>query len=558
MENYQFIRQIAQGTFSEVWLVKCSKTRKKFVLKQIDLHHLPKREQRSAHLDAKLLSTVKHPHIATYLDSFYNSKGNLFIVMCFFENGDLFTFIENQNDVHIEEKQIVHWFVQMCMALKYLHDRKILHRNLKTKSIFLTKNNLIKIADFGISKALKVTEELAETLIGVPCYLSPETYAGKNISEKSDVWALGCCMYELAALKYAFDAHSLLVSKSIFVKEKLALISGIYSSNLLDIISSMLSFNPESRPSATELLLTDYVRKHIVIFLQDTPRSASSNSNVSKSEETQEARCKYHLLPFISKEDEIIEYAENNNDISIRTIPDINGNGDGNDNSQQRANVTFDTKFNINNGYAMCTTSSASSSAKSDLSLHYTKENKSIRTPWHLQSVNSCESLVHTAKQKLLEKQKGEYSFKILNNLSCTLGNSSSRIYDTQPSKIQSSKTKYLCEARPPTSAELSCDSKLMTPPLKSDVSGFLKDFSEKYYNNHVTLPYIFDEKFKAHEPLTRGDTKDLSMFKSLRLQNKNISAEILPKKDSVNNVFKLKTMECNKFHTDSRTRLNQ
>lgn len=88
------------------------------VLKRIDLHQASKREQRAAYLEAKLLSTIKHPNIVTYLDSFHNSFGSLFIVMCYCECGDLYSFIRNQNGVYFEEKQIVHWFVQICLALK--------------------------------------------------------------------------------------------------------------------------------------------------------------------------------------------------------------------------------------------------------------------------------------------------------------------------------------------------------------------------------------------------------------------------------------------------------
>lgn len=91
-----------------------------YVLKRIDLHRASKRDQRAAYLEAKFLSTLKHPNIVNYLDSFYNSKGNLFIVMRYCEGGDFHSFIKNRNGAYFEEKEIVNWFIQICMGLKVL------------------------------------------------------------------------------------------------------------------------------------------------------------------------------------------------------------------------------------------------------------------------------------------------------------------------------------------------------------------------------------------------------------------------------------------------------
>jgi NIMA (never in mitosis gene a)-related kinase len=97
-------------------------------------------------------------------------------------------------------------FVQICLALKHVHDRKILHRDLKTQNIFLTKKDLIKLGDFGIARVLHNTNELAKTAIGTPYYLSPEICENKPYNNKSDIWSLGCILYEMATLRHAFEA----------------------------------------------------------------------------------------------------------------------------------------------------------------------------------------------------------------------------------------------------------------------------------------------------------------------------------------------------------------
>ena len=81
-----------------------------------------------------------------------------------------------------------------------------MHRDLKTQNIFLTAENTVKIGDFGIAKVLQNTCEMAKTAIGTPYYLSPEICKQKPYNQKTDIWSLGCILYELATLKHAFDA----------------------------------------------------------------------------------------------------------------------------------------------------------------------------------------------------------------------------------------------------------------------------------------------------------------------------------------------------------------
>ena len=104
--------------------------------------------------------------------------------------------------------------------MKYIHDLKILHRDLKTSNIFLTSNGQIKIGDFGISKILQETNENAQTTVGTPYYLSPEICQNKPYSYKSDVWSLGCILYELCTLRHAFNSSNLLGLVYKIVEEK--------------------------------------------------------------------------------------------------------------------------------------------------------------------------------------------------------------------------------------------------------------------------------------------------------------------------------------------------
>jgi NIMA (never in mitosis gene a)-related kinase len=94
------------------------------------------------------------------------------------------------------------------LAIKHCHDKKILHRDLKSQNLFLTKVGILKLGDFGIARVLSDTRSKARTVIGTPYYLSPEIIRSEGYSFKSDIWSLGVLLYEIAALQVPFNADS--------------------------------------------------------------------------------------------------------------------------------------------------------------------------------------------------------------------------------------------------------------------------------------------------------------------------------------------------------------
>jgi len=151
--------------------------------------------------------------------------------------------------------------------MKHVHDRKVLHRDLKTQNIFLTSAKIVKLGDFGISKVLQSTMECAQTAIGTPYYLSPEICENKPYNYKSDIWSLGCVLYELTTLKHAFDANSMkgLVLK--ILRGVYPPIPANYSNDLKNLIQEMFHKNPKLRPSVNEILKRPFIQKRIQSFL---------------------------------------------------------------------------------------------------------------------------------------------------------------------------------------------------------------------------------------------------------------------------------------------------
>ncbi|CAI2729312.1 unnamed protein product [Schistosoma spindalis] len=166
-----------------------------------------------------------------------------------------------------------------------MHERNVLHRDLKTRNIFLTRSNIVKLGDLGIARVLESSNSMATTLIGTPYYMSPELFANKPYNHKSDIWALGCVLYEMSTLRHAFNAKSFNALSYKILSGKVPDMPTQYSPELLELMRAMLHLKPEKRPSARRVLSNSFIRKHIVLFLEATKDRANHSRNHSTIED---------------------------------------------------------------------------------------------------------------------------------------------------------------------------------------------------------------------------------------------------------------------------------
>jgi NIMA (never in mitosis gene a)-related kinase len=190
--------------------------------------------------------------------------------MDFADGGDLQGKIKGNRGKFFTESQILDWFTQICLGLKHVHDRKILHRDIKAQNVFLTSTNRCLLGDFGIAKILAHTKGFTKTMVGTPYYLSPEIIERKHYNFQSDIWSLGILLYELCALKPPFDGPNLHFLGMKIIKGVYPPISTHYSRELKNLVTQMLMVDPNKRPTIHQILQMSLIQARIKNFLNET------------------------------------------------------------------------------------------------------------------------------------------------------------------------------------------------------------------------------------------------------------------------------------------------
>ena len=265
MEKYDFREVIGHGNYGTCHLVVHRRERRPYVAKKIPVHKM--RERGEALAEAQLLSKLKHPNIIAYKESFLDPRSEyLCIVTAYAEEGDLFTHIRNARELArpFAERQVLDWVAQIALALDHIHALRVMHRDLKTQNIFLGRGGVVKLGDFGISRVLERTDDFATTVAGTPYYLSPEVCQNQPYNLKSDVWSFGCVAYEIATLRHAFAADSLLSLVYQIVNGTCPPVpADRYDARFGRLVTRMLERDSAKRPSVTEILRADVMQEHL-------------------------------------------------------------------------------------------------------------------------------------------------------------------------------------------------------------------------------------------------------------------------------------------------------
>ena len=273
-EKYDLIEIIGQGMYGKVYKALNKFENKFYAIKTMNFKNITPKERLNIETEINLLQELKHPNIVLYKESFIDENQNLNIVTTFCEGGDLYQKIFKSQKTYFQEKEIINALIQLLLGLSYIHDKKIVHRDIKTKNIFIQNENTLRIGDFGIAKIFNSNKNSKNTnlnkMVGTPLYMAPECFKqNKKYSYKSDIWSLGCCIYEMCNLKHAFEGQFFpAVSIKISEGKRLPL-NKIYSKELRNVIDNMLNLNPRNRPTIASLIEKTFLKKYVGEYIND-------------------------------------------------------------------------------------------------------------------------------------------------------------------------------------------------------------------------------------------------------------------------------------------------
>lgn len=269
--GYENIRRVGQGQFARVHLVRHRETADLHVAKVVRLDCLGAHDQKLAQQEVELLRALSHPHIVGYRESFCAESSSdgpeaqryLVITMEYCCGGDLRALLNGRGHAGpLPESCAMKWFGQLVSALHSIHRRRVLHRDLKASNIFLSGEPAsVKLGDFGISRVLANTLDHANTQVGTPQSMAPEVFRQEPYGPKSDIWALGCVLFEMCSLRTPFESPTIIGVVYRVCTEDFDPLPGGAPQGVLPLLGRLLAKAPGDRPSAVELLSEEYVRR---------------------------------------------------------------------------------------------------------------------------------------------------------------------------------------------------------------------------------------------------------------------------------------------------------
>ncbi|XP_067944113.1 uncharacterized protein [Watersipora subatra] len=256
--SYTCVRYLNKGAFGKTYLATRQQDPPQCVIKIVDKDLLKEEYKASAFREVEVFKGLFHPNIVQYFDHYIEGQV-IGIVMEYCELGNLYDRVTEGEE--LAEVEIWEWFVQVCKGLEYMHSSGVLHRDLTTKNIFISKDDTLRIGDFGLAKkyAMEMSQQLSLQSVGCSSSNAPEMILEQKATDKSDVWAAGCILYFMATRRLAFAGISDVAIGLKIGQGQYPPIPQEKSKQLRDTVAWLLTVKEEDRPSIGEVLANPVV-----------------------------------------------------------------------------------------------------------------------------------------------------------------------------------------------------------------------------------------------------------------------------------------------------------
>ena len=381
MNDFKIISKLGEGAYSTVYKVQRNIDNNVYALKKVKLLNLSEKEKQNSLNEVRLLASIKSNYVISYKEAFFDEKDStLGIVMEFADGGDLYQKIveHKKTATFFEENDIWRIFIQLVKGLKALHDLKILHRDLKSANVFLLKDGTAKLGDLNVSKVAR--RGLGYTQTGTPYYASPEVWKDQPYDNKSDIWSLGCVLYEMITLRPPFRAQNMEGLYNKVIKGQLSKLPERFSNELFEIVKLLIQVNSDLRPSCDDILKNKIIQKRIEYFKSFTGEQENEDKAL-----LQTIRMPKNLL-FLSDKLPKPNYSKNIQNSNVDKLNSINYR-------------SYSKKTNLNSNKEQ--TNNIQSLPKVKIS-EPKISNKNIKLDINVNNNKNNQSLVHSGSQKII------------------------------------------------------------------------------------------------------------------------------------------------------------
>jgi len=284
-EKYKTLKTFQQENNNcKCSLIQSTKTYDIYHYKIIKISDTDEESLKRIQNDMEMLKELNHPNIILLIDSYFSDDNTtLNIITEYADSGDFQKKLDEQmaKKEYFEEGILLDWLMQICLALKYIHEKGIMHRDIKPSNILLMKD-IAKLGDFSVAKTLSPNLKYAKTMVATPKYLAPEIIKKEKYSFKADIWSLGVTFYQLIYLEYPFKGkNEAEIRENILEGNKKEIKNpNSYDPKLIELINKMLSKRPEERPSSEEILDNTIISTRMSCYLKE------NNYDLKKAEES--------------------------------------------------------------------------------------------------------------------------------------------------------------------------------------------------------------------------------------------------------------------------------